>query len=147
MYLDFTDGASLPETTIDNVEFDVDGNGNFPIEPVVVHDVEYDIVSITESHSDQCGHTEKDRVGDTGVDMTFNGLLTKRQAEAMKEARRNNDSLYVVTDLHTGSLYIDTFTFTQHSDRNEIEYKDGTDTKKEPVFTFNLELTAEDSDE
>lgn len=123
---DTGDGGGGEQVTLHGKSFKITGAASF--EPEYVSDIELDLTAKSESITDQCGHTEVRKNGDTNWTLSVEGIMSDAQLESFKNVARIDETVTATTILHSGEMTVDTATLTQREDDVRIEFlNSGTD--------------------
>lgn len=142
-------GRQVVEETFVTTEFVVKIDGQ-KYSPVLTTEVEIENDGDTATATDQCGHTERDRVTDNGWAIRVNGIITASDRTGnlslalMRDVIATASDLKIRTDVIEGRFEVSNVLVTQTSDLVSINTGD-TD-GDEQAFQFQLQLGESESE-
>lgn len=107
------------------------------LNPSVVQRVEYDHSGQTSSITSVCGDTENRRESDEQPDITVEGVIIEEELNDIK-GLKNRDEITLVSDVHSGPVYVKRVTIEQNTD--VIHYIPDDSNEEKLAFVFQLQL-------
>ena len=113
------------------------------IQPEATTKLEAELHTNTTTDTNLCGESQTTKTGDKNYRITMEGVILKSTLEKMKQVPWSNDPVELVSDIHTGGVVFDVFTFTQESDGDHGRFTfDGVEVDQ-PIFSFQLQTKEE----
>lgn len=113
-------------------------SGPAELAPPYVSKIELDVKGNTETLTDQCGHTEVRKNGDSNWTFTVEGIISAREVGAFKTLSRTNQVITVTSELYTGIVICDSTIITQKDELNAVEFPGKGYDGNESAFTFQM---------
>lgn len=124
--------------TITGKEFRLSGPAT--LEPPYVSKIEKETTGKTETLTDQCGHTEVRKNGDSNWSITVEGIISSREKNAFDTLSRTVELLTITSEVYTGLAICENSVITQEDELNAISFPSQGYNGEESAFSFQLQL-------
>ena len=113
------------------------------IQPEAVTKLEAELHGNTYTDTDLCGNTQTGKNGDSNYRITMEGVILKSTLEKMGKVPWSDKSVELVSDVHSGDVVFDIFTFSQESDGDHGRFTYEGVEVDQPIFSFQLQTKEE----
>lgn len=136
--------------TIPTTEFAVKLDGQL-YQPAITTNVEIENDGEQSRTADQCGHTERNRVGNKGWQITIQGIITGNDNRRgnlslalLRDVIAVSETIQIRSDIISGEFEVSNTVITQASDLVSIQTSDTNGEEK--AFEFQMQLGESNSD-